>query len=357
MNEIKIAGRTLTVPILQGGMGVGVSLGRLAGSVAACGGMGTVSTAGAGYNEPDFESDPQGANLRALDKQIRMAKELSHGAGMVAINAMVATVQYADSIRTAIAAGVDAIVSGAGLPLDLPALADGARVALAPIVSGARATSLICRTWDKRYSKAPDFVVVEGVEAGGHLGFTPEQAVNGTAPTLETLVSEVLAALAPFVEKYNRAIPVFAAGGVFTGQDIARFTHMGAAGAQIATRFIATHECDASQGYKDVILAAGSEDIQIVQSPVGMPGRAVRTPLLERLTQGERPLPTRCMRCLTPCNPATAPYCISRALIAAVRGNREEGLFFCGSNVGRVTEMTGVKQLIDTLHSEWRASL
>lgn len=355
MMEITIAGRTLTVPILQGGMGVGVSLGRLAGSVAACGGMGTISTAGTGYDEPDFDTDPMGANMRALERHIRMAKELSHGAGMVAINAMVATVQYADSIRTAIKAGVDAIVSGAGLPLDLPALAEGANVALAPIVSGARAASLICRTWDKRYGKTPDFVVVEGIEAGGHLGFSREQAVNGTAPLLETLVSEVLEVLRPFCEKYGRSIPVFAAGGVFTGQDIARFTRLGAAGAQMSTRFIATPECDASQGYKDVILAARAEDVQIVQSPVGMPGRAVRTPLLERLAAGTKPITTRCMRCLTPCDPSTAPYCISRALIAAVQGNYEEGLFFCGSNVGRVNEMTDVKQLIDTLCSEWRA--
>lgn len=355
MTTITIAGRTLTVPILQGGMGVGVSLGRLAGSVAAHGGMGTVSTAGIGYDDPDFDTDPTGANLRALERHISMAKELSQGAGLVAINAMVATVQYADSIRTAIKAGVDAIVSGAGLPLDLPALAEGANVALAPIVSGARAASLICRTWDKRYGRTPDFVVVEGIEAGGHLGFSPEQAINGTAPLLETLVSEVLEVLRPFAEKYGRAIPIFAAGGVFTGQDIAKYTRLGAAGAQIATRFIATRECDASQGYKDVILAAGSEDVQIVQSPVGMPGRAVRTPLLERLAAGVKPSTTRCMHCLTPCNPSTAPYCISRALIEAVRGNYEEGLFFCGSNVGRVNEMTDVNHLMDTLYSEWRA--
>ncbi len=359
MFQIELAGRALTTPILQGGMGVGVSMGQLAGHVAACGGMGTISTAGAGYNEPDFTKNPHEANLRALKKHVENAKELARGAGMVAVNAMVATTQYAESVRTAIQAGADAIVCGAGLALDLPALAESAgekRVALAPIVSSAKAAKVICRSWQNRYQTLPDFIVVEGSKAGGHLGFSAEQVCSGTAPTLESIVEQVLQAVEPFMEGLGRKINVFAAGGVFTGEDIARFTKMGASGAQIATRFIATHECDASLDYKKVMLRAKGEDVTIIKSPVGMPGRAVRTPLVQGLELGNFARAKHCVNCLVPCKPAETPFCIAQALIEAVRGNYEKGLFFCGSNVGRVSKLVSVKDLMDTLTGEWKAA-
>ena len=352
---MKLGNRELALPLIQGGMGVGVSMGGLAGAVAAEGAMGTLSTADAGWNEPDFAARPQQANLRALRREVQRAKRLAAGAGLVAVNAMVATRQYADSVRTALEAGADAIVSGAGLPLELPALAEGFEALLAPIVSGPRAAQLICRTWAKRYGRVPDFVVLEGCQAGGHLGFEEADLLSGRCTPLSRLIPEVLAALRPFEEKFGRAIPLFCAGGVATGAEMARCTRLGAAGAQLATRFIATEECDAGQGYKDVLLAARPEDLRIIHSPVGMPGRAVNSPLVQRLAAGMRQPPAHCSGCIKSCRPAETPFCITHALIEAVKGNWEEGLFFSGSRVDLVDRMRTVPDLIDELMKEWRA--
>ncbi|HJC72943.1 MAG TPA: nitronate monooxygenase family protein [Candidatus Ruthenibacterium merdavium] len=353
--SILLGTRTLDVPILQGGMGVGVSMGGLAGAVAECGAMGTISTAIPGYDEPDFGKNPNAANLRVLAREIEKAKRLSKEKGLVAINAMVATVQYAESVMTAIKSGVDAIVSGAGLPNELPAIAKGADVLLAPIVSGGRAARVICRMWETRHERYPDFVVLEGPQAGGHLGFSKEEAKSDSAPKLEDLIKETVEALRPFEERAKRAIPVFAAGGVWDGKDAACMARQGAAGVQMATRFIGTYECDASQGFKDILLAAKKEDIQIVQSPVGMPGRALRTPLIERLSGGVKTAAEHCVNCLTPCPKKETPYCIMEALVKALKGNYEEGLFFCGSNVWRMDKMMHVSELIDEIMRDWRA--
>ena len=352
---MKLGNRELALPLIQGGRGVGVAMGGLAGAVAAQGAMGTLSTADAGWNEPDFAAHPQQANLRALRREVQRAKRLAAGAGLVAVNAMVATRQYADSVRTALEAGADAIVSGAGLPLELPALAEGFEALLAPIVSGPRAAQLICRTWAKRYGRVPDFVVLEGCQAGGHLGFEEADLLSGRCTPLSRLIPEVLAALRPFEEKFGRAIPLFCAGGVATGAEMARCTRLGAAGAQLATRFIATEECDAGQGYKDVLLAARPEDLRIIHSPVGMPGRAVNSPLVQRLAAGMRQPPAHCSGCIKSCRPAETPFCITHALIEAVKGNWEEGLFFSGSRVDLVDRMRTVPDLIDELMKEWRA--
>ena len=357
---VSIRGRALVVPIVQGGMGIGVSLERLAGAVAANGGMGTLSAAFCGFREPDFRENSREANLRALARQISKAKELARGAGLVAVNVMVAAAQYADSVRTALRSGVDAVVCGAGLPRDLPALAvesENDSAALAPVVSGGRTAALICRLWGRRYGRVPDFVVLEGPLAGGHLGFSPEEAREaqaGRPRPLSALLSEVLEALAPYREKYGRDIPVFVAGGVRNGGEMRRYMDQGAAGAQFATRFIATEECDASPAYKQALLNARREDITIVQSPVGMPGRALRSPLIRRVEEGVQPKITRCDRCLAACDCKTAPYCISKALIAAVEGDWENGLFFCGANAGEVSEISTVKEQMDQIIKEWR---
>ena len=357
-----IRGKELALPVLQGGMGVGISLDRLAGAVAACGGMGTISTAFCGFQEPDFEQNPKAANLRALERQVKHAKELAKGAGLVAINAMVATSQYADSVRTALRAGVDAVVCGAGLPRDLPAIAaevPESDPALAPIVSGGRAAALICKLWDKHYHRVPDFVVLEGPQAGGHLGFSREDALEaqaGRPKPLSGLLHEVLEALAPFKEQYQHDIPVFVAGGVKGGTEMRRYMEEGAAGAQFATRFIATEECDASDGYKQALIDAKPEDITIVQSPVGMPGRALRSPLIRRVEAGTQPRPDRCVKCLVPCDFKTTPYCISKALIAARNGEWDNGLFFCGANAGEVNRLSTVREQMDQIMKEWRAA-
>lgn len=352
---MNIRGHQLSLPILQGGMGVGVSLGGLAGAVAACGGMGTISTADVGFREKDFHADPLAANLRALRQEIAKARELSKGAGMVAINAMVATRQFADAVKTAVEAGVDAVVSGAGLPLDLPALTAGSDTAIAPIVSSGRAAKLLLKTWDRKYQTTADFVVLEGCRAGGHLGFKESDLLDNACPDLDALLPEVLDAVRPFEEKYGHPIPVFVAGGVWDGKDIAHYTKLGAAGGQLATRFIATYECDADQGYKDVLLEAKEEDLAMIHSPVGMPGRAVRTPLIQKVEAGQLFPPKHCSLCMAGCKPAEIPFCITHALIEAVKGNYEEGLFFSGSNVGRLNKMLHVRELMEELHQEWRA--
>lgn len=357
---MRIRGKELALPILQGGMGVGVSLDGLAGAVASCGGMGTISAALCGYRELDAARDPKGASLRALERQVRRAKEIAKGAGLVAVNVMVATTQYADCVRTALKAGADAIVCGAGLPTDLPAIAADvpeSDAALAPVVSSGRAAALICRMWQKRHHRLPDFVVLEGPLAGGHLGFTPEEAKaaqSGHPKPLRELLQEVLDALRSFKEAAGRDIPVFVAGGVQDGAEMADYMRQGAAGAQFATRFITTAECDASDGFKQALLQARPEDVAIVQSPVGMPGRAMKSPLIKRVQAGLQPKIERCIRCLTPCDPAKSPYCISRALVAAVQGDWENGLFFCGANVGRKSALTTVKDEIDQIMNEWR---
>ncbi|MDE7245066.1 MAG: nitronate monooxygenase family protein [Oscillospiraceae bacterium] len=357
---VMLRGKSLPKPILQGGMGIGVSLDRLAGAVAACGGMGTISTAMCGYMEPDFHKDPNAANMRALERQVRCAKEQADGAGLVAVNVMVAGRQYAESVLTALRAGADAVVCGAGLPKDLPELAaqvPESDAALGPVVSSGRAAALLCRLWEKRGGRVPDFIVLEGPLAGGHLGFTPEearQAQQGRPRPLSELLAEVLEAVKPFCRKYSRKIPVFVAGGVKDGAEMARYMREGAAGAQFATRFIATEECDASPAYKQALINAGEKDITIVQSPVGMPGRALNSPLIRRVSEGTQARPVHCRRCLVPCKPQESPYCISDALIAAVRGDWENGLFFCGANAGDVGRMSTVKEQIDQIMREWR---
>lgn len=343
---VEIGRKALEVPVLQGGMGVGISLGGLAGAVAACGGMGCISAAHPGYREADFRADPMAANDRALRAEIAKAKQLSGGRGLVAVNIMVASRHYGQLVKAALEAGADAIISGAGLPLELPALAKGAATALAPIVSSGRAAKLILKTWDKRYAVAPDFVVIEGCEAGGHLGFKEHDLHEGTAQTLEEILPDVLEELQPYEEKYGKKIPAFVAGGL----DAAALTHfraLGAAGIQVATPFIATWECDASQGYKDVILGAGSQDVRIIHSPVGMPGRAIETPLTRKMEEGECIPPTWCAGCIKSCDPSKTAYCITHALIEAAKGNLQEGLFFCGANVERVCAMTTVAQLME----------
>lgn len=354
----QIKNLTLEVPIIQGGMGVGVSLGHLAGAVASYGGMGVISTVNCGYREPDFETEPVAANLRTLKEEIAYAKQASGGRGIVAINAMVAVNHYEETIQAAIDAGVQAVISGAGLPLTLPKVTAGTDVAIAPIVSSGKSARVICKGWDKNYHVAPDFIVIEGPKAGGHLGFKRDALLSDTVQSTDEILPDVLAEIAPYEQKYGRKIPVFVAGGVFDGHDMARLVAAGATGVQIATRFIATEECDASDGYKQMIINAAAEDATIIHSPVGMPGRALNSPLIQRLADGGKLTPDRCNLCLKACpHGDQTPYCISRALIEAVNGNVEDGLFFCGSNVGRVNKMTTVAELMDEIMTEYKADM
>jgi NAD(P)H-dependent flavin oxidoreductase YrpB (nitropropane dioxygenase family) len=348
-NPLKIGNLIAPIPIIQGGMGIGVSSSNLAAAVAKAGGIGIISAAQLGYKEDDFVKNPLEANLRALKKHIELAKSKAVN-GIIGINAMVATNNYEEHIKTAIEAGVDLIISGAGLPTMLPKLVKDSSVKIAPIVSTLKAAKVILKLWDKHDNIAPDLIVIEGPKAGGHLGFKVDELENENFDFDKT-VTDIIDETKKYAEKYNKEIPVVVAGGVFDGYDIAKYLKLGANGVQMATRFVVTEECDASQAFKDAYINCTKEDVQIVKSPVGMPGRAIRNPFVKR-TLVEREKITHCYNCLTPCNPATTPYCISKALINAVNGNVDEGLIFCGENASRLTKMTTVQELMDELVSE-----
>ncbi|MGL4665948.1 MAG: NAD(P)H-dependent flavin oxidoreductase [Clostridium butyricum] len=348
-NSLKIGNLNAEVPIIQGGMGIGVSSSKLAAAVANSGGIGIISAAQLGYNEPDFEKNPLESNLRSLKKHIALAKSKAPN-GIIGINAMVATNNYEEHIKAALDAGVDLIISGAGLPTMLPKIVKGHDVKIAPIVSSLKAAKVILKLWDKHDNVAPDLVVIEGPKAGGHLGFKLDE-LNDEDFDFDKTVIDVIDEVRKYEEKYDKKIPVVVGGGVFDGNDIAHYLKLGASGVQMATRFVVTEECDASQEFKNAYLNCNKDNIQIVKSPVGMPGRALRNEFVKKSSLGPEKI-THCYNCLTPCNPANTPYCISKALINAVKGDIDQGLIFCGENAYRLNKMTTVKDLIDELITE-----
>lgn len=345
--EIKIGNKTVKYPIIQGGMGVGVSLGNLSGSVAKEGAMGTISTVGIGYRERDFYKKPLEANIRGLKKELKRAREISEGNGLIGINIMVAVNDYDELVKAAVEEKIDYIISGAGLPLKLPELVGDENILLAPIVSSLKALKIINRYWEKRYNRLPDFIVLEGSEAGGHLGFKRKDLKEGK--NLQELTKEVL----EYLGKLNKEIPLFVAGSTYDGYDLKKYRKLGAAGIQIGTRFIATYESDVAKEFKELIVKSKKEDLIIIESPVGMPARAVNNKFLQRVAK-ERVPSSRCINCLKTCNPKTTQYCISEALINSAKGDVENGLVFAGSNIDRITQITSVKELIDSIIREYQ---
>lgn len=347
--ELRIGDKIASLPIIQGGMGVGISLSRLAGAVAKEGGVGVISTAQIGYDEEGFENDQAGCNLRAIRRHIRRAKEIACGNGLVGVNIMVALKHYKEHVKEAVAAGADVIISGAGLPMSLPGLiGENCKTRIAPIVSSKRAAQLILKMWSHKYDRTADFIVIEGPKAGGHLGFSGEQLAQITDASFDEEIRKIIDCKKEYEEKYEKEIPVIVAGGIFDGKDISHALELGADGVQIASRFVATEECDASEAYKQAYIRADEKDVQIIQSPVGMPGRALRNRFIEHLEKTKLPI-SKCYNCLEKCNPAKVPYCITKALIDAVKGDVDNGLVFCGANVGRIHEMTTVHALMQEL--------
>lgn len=348
MTEIKplrIGELVAKVPLIQGGMGVGISLSSLAGAVAAEGGIGVISTAQIGYREADFDDDPIGANLRAIGKEIRRAREIA-GGGILGVNIMVATRKYEEYVKAAVEAGIDLIISGAGLPMELPKLVGAAKTKLAPIVSGVKAAQVIMRYWLKKYDRLPDAVIIEGPLAGGHLGFRREQLGDIEALDYDGEVRAVIEHVDAFAAEHGVEIPVIMAGGVYTREDMLHYLEMGAEGVQMATRFVTTYECDAPDAYKQAYIDAKKEDIVIVQSPVGMPGRAILNPFIRRAREGRIPH-GRCHLCVSTCDPAATPYCITDALVNAARGNTDDALLFCGANAWRAAGLEHVKDIME----------
>ncbi len=342
---LTVGGLTAPIPVIQGGMGVGVSLSNLAGHVAKCGGIGIISTAQIGYQEPGFDANPIETNLKAIGKHIRRAKEIAQG-GIVGVNIMVATKRYGAYVQAAVKAGADLVISGAGLPTLLPSFVEKSKTRIAPIVSSIKSASVICKLWDRKYKRCPDLVVIEGPKAGGHLGFSYEELESVTQEGYEEEMKGIIQVAGQYSEKYGRHIPVVIAGGIYGGGDLRHALSLGADGVQAATRFVTTYECDASDAYKQAYIKAAKEDIQIVKSPVGMPGRAIRNAFTQKAKEG-RPASWKCHQCLEKCNQKDIPYCITDALIHAVEGDLEHGLVFCGENAWRAEKMEHVAEVME----------
>lgn len=373
LKPLKIGNLVAKHPVIQGGMGVGVSLSSLAGAVAKAGGIGIISTAQIGFKDQDFGKNPMAANLRAIHSELKKAREKAPQ-GILGFNIMVATKEYASYVKEAVKAGADVIISGAGLPIDMPKFVAEAenenggsekkerRTMIAPIVSSVKSALVICRMWDRKYHTAPDFVVVEGPCAGGHLGFSREQLAELGAdtdhvaetfdePAYDKEIRGIIETVKSFAEKYKKHIPVITAGGIFDHKDVLHQFALGAEGIQAATRFVTTEECDADIAYKEAYINAKEEDIVIVKSPVGMPGRAIKNKFLERVAQGPVKV-ERCFRCLEHCNQAETPYCITKALINAAEGKIDEALLFCGSNAYRCEKIETVPEVMAALCGE-----
>ena len=343
VKELRIGDLCAKIPVVQGGMGVGVSLSGLAGAVAAAGGVGVISTAQIGFRDPEFKENPIETNLRVIGEEIAKARKIANVV-ILGVNIMVATRRYEDYVKAAVAAGIDLIISGAGLPMTLPALVEGTSTKIAPIISSVKSLSVITKYWMKKYSRKPDMVVIEGPEAGGHLGFSREELDNYTRESYDEEIKAILS-----ITK-EMEVPAVVAGGVYTREDMEHYLAMGASGIQLATRFVTTKECDASDAYKQAYINAKKEDIEIVSSPVGMPGRAIHNAFLDKVNAGERFM-RGCRQCIITCKPATAPYCITEALINAVEGRLDEGLVFCGSNAYRADHIETVADIMEEFAS------
>lgn len=385
MKTLKIGDTVVKIPIIQGGMGVGISRSRLAGAVAKEGAIGIISTAQIGYDEDGFENNQEECNLRAIKKHIKKAKEIADGNGLVGVNIMTALKHFKNHVKASVMAGADVIICGAGLPIELPGIVreavneakeeDNYDISkddinsidnktckqqpvnkniykhipyIAPIVSSERALNIILKQWSKKYDTTADFIVVEGPLAGGHLGYSKEQLKDITSIDYDNELKNIISAKKVYEEKYKKHIPVIAAGGIFDKKDIMHMTELGADGVQIASRFVATYECDADDNYKKAYINAKKEDITIIQSPVGMPGRAINNNFVKRIQMQNEKI-TKCYNCLEKCNPAKVPYCITKALTKAVQGNVEDGLIFCGANVDRIKDIISVHDLIRQL--------
>ena len=343
--SLKIGDLEVKIPVVQGGMGVGISLSGLAGNVSACGGLGVISTAQIGWREPDFYEKPFEANFRAIEKEIKKARELAKG-GVLGVNIMVATQRYEEYVKSAVKAGIDIVISGAGLPIDLPKYVEGSKTKIAPIVSSLKSLTVICRMWERKYQTAPDLVVIEGPKAGGHLGFSREELETVTDEAYDDVIVSIIEKVKEYSEKFSKKIPVVVAGGIYERKDMEHVMKLGADGVQMGTRFVTTKECDADEAYKQSYIKAKKEDIKIVQSPVGMPGRAILKPFLEKV-KTEKCKIKHCYQCIVTCDKKTIPYCITEALVNAAEGRVDEGLLFCGENAYRADKIETVAEIME----------
>jgi nitronate monooxygenase len=353
--ELKIGNLIAKLPIIQGGMGVGISMAGLASAVANAGGIGVISSIALGMQDNISQKTFRKDNQDALREEIHKARKLSNG--IIGLNIMVAISDFDEMVRIALEEEIDILFLGAGLPIKLPhgvspEVLNKSKTKIAPIVSSGRAAALIFKTWDKHFGRVPDAVVVEGPLAGGHLGFKPEQ-IDDPSFKLEKIVPAVCDATKIYEQKYRKTIPVIAGGGIYDGADIHRFMKLGASGVQMGTRFVATNECDADIEFKKQYIKCKQEDIVIIQSPVGLPGRAIMNEFLKDVKAGIKK-PFHCpWKCLKTCDFKTSLYCIANALLKAKIGELKNGFSFAGANAWRIDKILSVKELMDSLVREF----
>jgi nitronate monooxygenase len=347
---LKIGNLQVNPPIIQGGMGVRVSRANLASAVASRGCVGVIAATGLGLFENHPRRDFEQVNRIALRDEIRKTRRLTNG--IIGVNILVALSDYESLVRTAVAEDIDVIICGAGLPLDLPSYLNGKDIKLIPVVSSLRALKVICKKWARHFNRLPDAVIVEGAKAGGHLGYSYDSLLEDTSPSLEKTIAEVVG----FTDSLTSNVPVIAAGGIFDGTDIRRVFELGASGVQMATRFVCTDECDAHDNFKQAYLAATPDDITLIQSPVGLPGKVINNSFVDKIKNGKT-IPFKCnYRCLRTCDPKTAPYCIAKVLANAAAGKMDEAFAFAGSNASLCNEIIPVKELIKQLTEEFEMS-
>ncbi len=353
--KLTIGDKSAPLAIVQGGMGVGISLSSLSSAVANHGGVGVIAANGIGMIDPDYFKDGRAANIRALRSEIRKAKAQTKG--IIGVNIMVALQDFQELLKTAIEENVDVVMRGAGLPIKNIPVKElrEAGVQVVPIVSSARATNLIFSLWKKLYKDVPDAVVVEGPKAGGHLGIA-EKDLSDEAFALETVVPQVKETLQTYREEFQKDIPIIAGGGIFTGEDIYNIMKLGADGVQMGTRFAATDECDADVRFKEAIVACSQADIGIIKSPVGLPGRAIVNDFLTSTTEKKRKFSCP-WQCLAGCQAEESNYCISMALNNARKGNLRSGFVFVGTNAHRISSIVSVDSLMQELKQQYAAAL
>ncbi len=353
---MKIGKYEIKHPIIQGGMGVGISWDKLAGTVSQEGALGVISSVGTGYYENKkysaklIKNKPKDAlnfySKDGLTKIINNARKIC-GDAPLACNVLYASNDYGRTVTDACEAGANMIITGAGIPTNMPKFTEAfPDVALIPIVSSARALRLICRKW-KRYNRLPDAVIVEGPLSGGHQGFSYDDCFKEEFQ-LEKIVP-------PVIEEAKNwgSMPIIAAGGIWTKDDIDKYLEMGCAGVQMATRFIATYECDAHANFKNVLINAKADDIKLFKSPVGLPARGVHTNLQKTILEGTAPKVACISNCVAPCNRGVEAkkvgYCIADRLSSAYEGDVDTGLFFTGSNGYRIDKIISVHELMEKL--------
>ena len=355
MPSLNIDDLKVKIPIIQGGMSVGISLNKLAAAVAEQGGIGVIGAAGLGLLRPGLSKDFVEGNALALKEEIKDARKQTDG--IIGVNIMMALSDYATLIMAAVEEKVDIVFVGAGSFLRAPDTIDmellkNSKTKIAPIVSSRKSVRSMFKFWSKMYGFVPDAVVVEGPKAGGHLGYTKE-GIDDPAFSLEKTLVDVLEEVKPYRESTGKDIPVIAGGGIFTGADMHKIMELGASAVQIGTRFVATFECDASDAFKQLYVDSKEEDVTIIKSPVGMPGSAIRNKFIDDIDAGIKKKFGCPFKCLRTCDFETTPYCIAMALLNARDGKFEKGFAFAGKNVYRIDKIVSVKEIFTEICEDY----